>query len=75
MKGQSRRMSLIEKLIETGLAFILSVICAPFFFNLNGIESDAMQNINVVLCFTMLAIVRGYLVRRIFNFFHIKFND
>ena len=67
--SQSRKMSLLEKIAETSFAFILSVLLAPFFFSINGIESNAGQNINVVLCFTVLAVARGYLVRRVFNKF------
>lgn len=65
--SQTRMGSLIEKTIETTLAFGLSVVLAPVFFKLNGIESDFSQNINIVICFTVLAIVRGYVVRRLFN--------
>ncbi len=67
--SQSRKMSLFEKTIETSIAFVLSVMFAPLFFSINGIESDTTQNISVVLCFTILAIARGYVVRRFFNRF------
>ena len=72
MKPQTKKMSLIEKLIETFLAFLLSVSLAPVFFKLNGVESDFSQNFNIVICFTLLAIVRGYIVRRAFNWIQIK---
>ncbi len=64
---QTRLGSMIEKLSETTIAFFLSVLLAPLFFSLNGIETEVDQNINIVLCFTLLAIVRGYIVRRVFN--------
>jgi hypothetical protein len=64
---QSRKMSFVEKVVETFIAFIVSVVLAPVFFELNGIESNLSQNINVVLCFTALAIIRGYIIRRLFN--------
>lgn len=67
MKPQTRKMSLIEKMVETFFAFLLSVLLAPLFFKINGVESDFSQNFNIVICFTILAIVRGYVVRRIFN--------
>lgn len=60
-------MSLVEKTTETAVAFILSVLLAPLFFKLNGVESDFSQNFNIVVCFTLLAIARGYVVRRVFN--------
>lgn len=67
MKPQTRKMSLIEKLSEIAIAFILSVVLAPLFFKMNGVESDFSQNFNIVICFTLLAIIRGYVVRRVFN--------
>jgi hypothetical protein len=65
-------MSLIEKIAETSIAFLLSVLLAPLFFSINGIESSVGQNINVVLCFTALAIARGYVIRRVFNRFQFR---
>lgn len=65
--SQTRKMSLLEKTVETGFAFLLSVYLAPFFFRINGIESSFTQSLSVVVCFTLLAIVRGYVVRRLFN--------
>ena len=65
--SQTRLGSIIEKLSETTIAFALSLLFAPLFFSLNGVETEINQNINVVSCFTLLAIVRGYIVRRVFN--------
>lgn len=65
--SQTRLYSLIEKVLETFASFILSLLFAPMIFKLNGIESDMQQNFTVVLCFTLLAVVRGYVFRRLFN--------
>ena len=65
--SQTRTGSMIEKLSDTIFAFCLSVLFAPLFFSLNGLETEVGQNINVVLCFTLLSIIRGYIVRRFFN--------
>lgn len=56
-----------EYIAEMWIAFFLSLLLAPLFFGINGVETDTFQNVNVVLCFTLLAIVRGYIVRRVFN--------
>ena len=60
-------MSLLEKSVETAIAFIIALLLSPVFFAINGIDSNHSQNFNVVICFTILAVVRGYIVRRVFN--------
>ena len=65
---QSRKKSLIEVILNTASGFMLSYLSwlfvLPWLFN---IETHAGSGVGVVLYFTALSILRGYVWRRGFN--------
>lgn len=65
--SQSRKMSFFESCANTALGFAVSLAAAFIIFPLLGIQSSPIQNIGAVLAFTIISILRNYLVRRIFN--------
>jgi len=64
---QSRKVSLIESLTNTfsglGISFIIQLILFP----LMNIPVRIEQNIIITFVFTLASILRGYIVRRLFN--------
>ena len=60
---QTRTKSLIEQLANTVAGFIISIILVKFFFP----EISLAKNTYITLVFTVVSIVRGYVIRRIFN--------
>lgn len=66
---QNRRYSLIESLTNTLTGLIVSFIIQLIIYPVLGIPVRLEQNIIITLVFTFASIVRGYLVRRIFNHF------
>lgn len=69
---QSKKMSLLETCLSTfiGLAVAIwtQLICFPWF----GIEIHLSQNFMIAGIFTVVSIIRGYLVRRLFNWLGIR---
>lgn len=65
--SQTRRGSLIESCANTAFGFIISVAASFIIFPLLGIQSNAVQNVAVVIAFTFVSIARNYIVRRLFN--------
>lgn len=66
--SQSKTKSLVEQLLNIGSGFIVSLIVwiyiiAPI-WNIDVTMSD---NLNITLIFTAISVVRGYLWRRLFN--------
>lgn len=65
---QSKIESLLEKSLDTISGFILSVLLFQFIiipmYNLN---SKSYDSIEIVLMFTIVSIIRGYMWRRVFN--------
>lgn len=70
MKAQSRTWSIIETLINVGTGFIFAVITQLIIFPLFGVHVTLAANIQMTLIFTIISIIRGYYVRRFFNWLH-----
>lgn len=66
---QSRRMSLVEAWTGTAIGFVVSVVLGLAVYPLYGCSFTLSQNISLTLIFTVASIVRGYVVRRLFNRF------
>ncbi len=65
---QSKRMSLIETVLNVSSGFVISLLLWQFVVcPVWEIERSFRQGIEVTMLFTVASIVRGYLWRRLFN--------
>lgn len=64
---QSRKHSLIESTTNTIVGFIVSLLIQLAIYPAMGIPVRFSQNIIITFVFTISSILRGYLIRRIFN--------
>lgn len=64
---QTRKMSLLESLFNTFIGYFVAVISQLVVFPLVGIDSSFKQNLMIGFYFTVISIVRGYLIRRFFE--------
>lgn len=69
---QSKKQSLVESITNTFVGFIISLTAIFLILPLFGVESTPVKNIGITLCFTIISILRGYLIRRFFNKKHSK---
>jgi hypothetical protein len=65
--GQTRRQSMIEALVGTGIGFIVALMSQVFIMYWYGLPSTFGQDVGITLFFTGISILRGYAVRRYFN--------
>lgn len=63
---QSRRSSAVEAIISVSTGFAVSLAASPIVYPLFGHAFTLMQNIGITLVFTVLSLMRSYLVRRFF---------
>ena len=69
--AQSRKMSAIESLTNSFTGFWISVVLAMWTVPwLYGAPAPLKQNIISTVLFTVVSIVRSYLVRRVFTWMH-----
>jgi putative Mn2+ efflux pump MntP len=66
MSDQTRLVSLIEVCIGVGLGFAVSFLAWPFVAHAFGYPYSVAHNLGITGIFTVLSIVRGYIVRRFF---------
>ena len=64
---QSKIDSLIEAVISTFIGFVIAFISQLVFFPIVGIEVTLDQNFILTILFTLVSIIRTYIVRRYFN--------
>ena len=64
---QTKKLSLIESLIQTFIGLSVSFIIQLIIYPVMDIEVSYKQNIIITLVFTIASIIRGYFVRRLFN--------
>lgn len=66
---QTRLMSLVETLTNIAVGLVISLISQLVIFGAYGIELSFGQNVQIVLWFTAISIIRSYCLRRLFNKF------
>ncbi|QQV91554.1 hypothetical protein Peternella1_18 [Winogradskyella phage Peternella_1] len=64
---QSKKQSFTEALSNTAVGFIVSYISTFLIFPLVGFTSSPGKNLIITCYFTIVSILRGYVIRRWFN--------
>ena len=64
---QSKLDSLTEAIINTFIGFVIAFISQLVFFPIVGIDVTLGQNLILTVLFTLVSIVRTYIIRRYFN--------
>lgn len=64
---QTKKQSLMESLTNVAVGYGVSLLSLFIIFPLLGIESSTSKNLLITLYFTVLSIVRSYVLRRFFN--------
>jgi hypothetical protein len=64
---QTKKQSFLESVTNTAIGFIISLASTFVIFPLMGLHSTAGKNIVITLFFTLVSILRGYVIRRFFN--------
>jgi len=61
--SQSKRHSLVETLVSTGTGYLVSLVILHVVHPSESLVRDA----GIVTIFTVASVLRGYIIRRIFN--------
>lgn len=64
---QTKLQSLIEAITNTAIGFIISLMATFAILPLLGIESTPLKNLKLTIFFTVISILRSYIIRRWFN--------
>lgn len=69
---QSKLMSWLETCLNTGIGFAIAITAQVLVFPLFGFNPPLATNFKIALIFTVVSIVRGYVLRRAFEALHIR---
>jgi len=69
---QSKKHSFIESIINVLIGYIIAVLSQIIIFPLFGININLSDNFLIGLWFTLISIIRSYMIRRLFNTFLLK---
>lgn len=67
---QTKTQSFIEQSVSILLGFVLALVTQVVVFKLYGIQAEAHEQVSITLIFTVVSFIRGYYVRRAFNWLH-----
>ena len=67
MKKQNKKQSLIESLTQTIIGLATSLLIQIFLYPMLNIPVTFSQNVIITLVFFVVSVIRGYLIRRLFN--------
>lgn len=67
---QSRIGAAVETCFSTAVGYLLSLLVQVTVLPLYGVRLDLHQNAQIVGVFTAVSLLRGYGVRRLFNYLH-----
>ena len=68
--SQTRIQSLVETLVGTAVAFGITVAASEFIYPYFGHKFTTGDNAKIAVVFTIISVVRSYIVRRSFNRLH-----
>lgn len=67
---QTRRQSMAETAASVSIGYLVALLSQLAILPLFGIHLPLADNLAIGLYFTAISIVRGYYVRRLFNWLH-----
>lgn len=68
--SQSRKMSLLESLVNVAVGYGIACLSQTLIFPLFGIQCHLKDTLLIGACFTVISIIRSYILRRAFNYYH-----
>lgn len=72
-KGQSKKHSFFESVLNVAVGYGVAVGAQLAVFPLFGIHIPLQSNLTIGAIFTVVSLVRSYTLRRIFNWYHVRF--
>lgn len=69
---QSRWMSLVESVSNIAVGYCLAVLTQVLLFPLFGLSISLGENFGIAAVFTLISLIRSFVLRRLFNAFAMK---
>jgi putative flippase GtrA len=70
--SQSKRHSFLEAVANTIAGFVLSIAAILWLFPIFGVRMTMAENLAATSIMTFVSIARSYVLRRAFNWWHVR---
>lgn len=70
--GQTKKGSILEVLLNIAIGYGISYTANAMILPMYGFTISHAQNLQIGVIFTAISVVRGYYIRRLFNFLWVK---
>lgn len=70
--GQRRSMSLLESCTNIAIGYGIALATQAIVFPIFGLEATTADHFGIAAIFTVVSLARSYLLRRLFNYWHIS---
>lgn len=70
--SQSRRQSMAETAVNVTIGYVVAIAAQVLIFPLFGVHIAFARDLAIGAAFTVVSIVRGYAIRRLFNTWHAR---
>ena len=67
VSGQSRKGSAAEAIANTAIGYVVAVAAQAVILPAFGLHASTGQHLGIAAAFTAVSLVRGYVLRRVFN--------
>lgn len=64
---QSKKDSLIESITNVSIGYVVAILTQIVVFPLFDINTSWYENLGIAACFTVVSVIRSYVVRRFFT--------
>lgn len=64
---QSKRASLFESVTNVAVGYLVALVSQIVVFPIVGVQASLGQNLKIGVYFTIISLIRSYLIRRYFN--------
>lgn len=64
---QSKKSSLIESIVNTFVGLVVNITVSPVVYWITGVTMNVYQLSGTAVLFTIVSIIRNYIIRRFFN--------
>jgi putative Mn2+ efflux pump MntP len=68
--SQSKKQSMMETMVSVAIGYGVALLTQIVVFPLFGMEVKMSDNLAIGAIFTVVSIIRGYCIRRLFNKLH-----
>ena len=67
---QTKLQSFLEASVNIGIGLVIALLTQIIVFPMFGINIPLKDDLLIVLIFTVVSIIRSYVLRRFFNWYH-----